>query len=43
MRIEQLESENGDLKAELRSRKGAADEEEQVGFAGNGNGGGSWK
>lgn len=32
LRIEQLETENADLKAELRKQKGTIDEEEEVGF-----------
>ena len=40
MRIEQLESENQDLKIELKKQKGTLDEEEEVGFQ---SGSGSWK
>jgi hypothetical protein len=40
MRIEQLESENQDLKIQLKKQKGTLDEEEEVGF---GSGSGSWK
>ena len=40
LRIEQLESENGDLKTQLKKQKGALDEEESVGF---GQGGSAWK
>jgi len=39
-RIEQLESENGDLKMELKKQKGTLDEEETVGFQ---SGSGGWK
>lgn len=39
-RIEQLESENGDLKMELKKQKGTLDEEETVGFQ---SGSSSWK
>lgn len=40
MRIEQLETENGDLKKELKKQKGTLDEEEEVGFQSSS---GSWK
>jgi hypothetical protein len=40
IRIEQLESENQDLKLELKKQKGTLDEEEEVGFQ---SGSGSWK
>ena len=40
LRIEQLESENGDLKRELKKQKGTLDDEEQVGFQ---SGSGAWK
>jgi hypothetical protein len=48
LRIEQLESENQDLKAELKKQKGNMDEEEEVGFksglqSGSQSGSGSWK
>jgi hypothetical protein len=41
LRIEQLETENEDLKRELKKQKGTIDEEEEVGF--NQSAGGSWK
>jgi hypothetical protein len=40
MRIEQLESENQDLKRELKKQKGTTDEEEEIGFQ---RGSGTWK
>jgi hypothetical protein len=40
LRIEQLESENTDLKMELKKQKGTLDEEETVGLQ---SGSGSWK
>jgi hypothetical protein len=40
LRIEQLESENQDLKIELKKQKGTLDEEEEVGFQ---SGSGTWK
>lgn len=33
-RIEQLESENSDLKLELKKQKGTLDEEQEMGFEG---------
>lgn len=32
LRIEQLETENGDLKRELKRQKGTLDDEEEIGF-----------
>ena len=41
LRIEQLESENADLKMELKKQKGTLDEEDAAGF--NQSASGSWK
>lgn len=42
LRIEQLETENEDLRRELKKQKGTLDEEEEVGF-GIQSGSGAWK